>query len=95
MPKIVVRVIFYLIFLASVLLLVLSARFVVDIKNAPLVVLEPLGKAVVVNGRRYEGPVALSIGRYSVHGESVLKVFGNKVKIVRIPVFEVEVKWEK
>ncbi|ODN30078.1 hypothetical protein [Fervidobacterium thailandense] len=95
MPKVVVRVIFYLIFLASVFLLVLSVRFVLDIKNAPLVILEPLGKAVVVNGKRYEGPVALPSGRHIVHGESVLKIFGNKIKIVRIPVFEVEVKWEK
>lgn len=95
MPKIFVRVIFYLIFLASIFLLVLSVRFVLKIKNAPLVVVEPLGNAVIVDGERFEGPLALKTGRYLIQGESTLKIFGNRIKTVRIPIFEVEVKWEK
>uniref|UniRef100_A0A7C4GIX3 PEGA domain-containing protein n=1 Tax=Fervidobacterium thailandense TaxID=1008305 RepID=A0A7C4GIX3_9BACT len=95
MPKIFVRVIFYLIFLVSIFLLILSVRFVLKIKNAPLVVVEPLGKAVIVNGKRFEGPLALKRGRYLIQGESTLKIFGNRIRIVRIPIFEVEIKWEK
>lgn len=95
MPKILVRVIFYLIFLVSIFLLVLSVRFVLKIKDAPLVVVEPLGKTVIVNGKRFEGPLVLETGRYLIQGESALKIFGNRIKIVRIPIFEVEVKWEK
>ncbi|WP_448375872.1 hypothetical protein [Fervidobacterium sp.] len=95
MRKSLIRVLFYVMTLVSVLMLLFTYRYMQNVKVAPLVTIEGLKGSYMVNGKIYDKALSLDQGKYIVSGESVLKLFGNRVKVVKIPRFEVEVLWEK
>jgi hypothetical protein len=66
-----------------------------SVKVAPVVTIEGLNGSYVVNGKLCNGIVELSLGKYIISGESLIRLYGNRVKVVKIPRFEVEVLWEK
>lgn len=95
MSKNLIRVLFYGMTLASVLLLLFSFNYMKRVKDAPLVTIEGLRDVYYLNGKQYSGVTSMDLGKYHVIGEATLRLYGNRVKIVRIPQFEVEVIWEK
>ncbi|MFN4200499.1 hypothetical protein MNL76_02375 [Fervidobacterium riparium] len=95
MSKNLIRVLFYGMTLVSVLLLLFSFSYMRHVKNAPLVTIEGLRGVYFLNGKQYSGVTNMNLGTYHIVGEAILRLYGNRVKIVRIPQFEVEVIWEK
>lgn len=95
MSKKFIRILFYGMTLLSVLMLLFTYKYVKAIKDAPLVTIEGLRGNYVLNGSVYNNQRPLDVGRYVVFGESVLRLYGNRVRVVKIPRFEVEVIWEK
>lgn len=95
MQKNLIRFLFYVMTLVSVLMLLFTYRYMHSVKVAPVVTIEGLNGSYVVNGKLCNGIVELSLGKYIISGESLIRLYGNRVKVVKIPRFEVEVLWEK
>uniref|UniRef100_A0A7V4KE93 Uncharacterized protein n=1 Tax=Fervidobacterium pennivorans TaxID=93466 RepID=A0A7V4KE93_FERPE len=95
MSKKLIRILFYVMTLLSVLMLLFTYKYVSKVKQAPLVTIEGLRGNYVLNGVLHSQETHLDVGKYVVFGESILRLYGNRVKVVKIPRFEVEVIWEK
>jgi len=90
-----IRILFYVMTLLSVFMLLFTYEYVSRVKNAPLVTIEGLRGSYVLNGVLHSQEAQLDVGKYVVFGESILRLYGNRVNVVKIPRFEVEVIWEK
>ncbi len=93
--KISIRLLFYVMTLVSVILFVFTYKYVQKLKLEPIATIEGVYGSFVLNNQRFESPVELQPGRYTVVGASVIKLFNGRMKVVKLPHFEVEVVWEK
>lgn len=93
--KISIRLLFYVMTLVSVIVFVFTYRYVQKLKLEPIVTIEGIYGSFILNDQKFDSPVELQPGKYTVLGASVIKLFNGRTKVVKLPHFEVEVVWEK
>lgn len=93
--KIGIRLLFYVMTLVSVILFLFTYKYIQKLKSEPVATIEGVYGSFILNGQRFQSPVELQPGKYTVVGESVIKLFNGQTKIVKLSHFEVEVVWAK
>ncbi|MGC8902476.1 MAG: hypothetical protein ACP5KD_03870 [Fervidobacterium sp.] len=96
MSKHSIRIAFYVMTLASVILFVLTFRYYQKVKTEPLAVVDGIHGTFIVNGHSYSGSLIIEPGKsYQMIGQVKIKLFNGITKIVKLTHFEVEVVWAK